>query len=380
MIIKIHSRGVGSGSGPVDYLLGKDRDREDARLDRGDPEQMIQLIDSTYFAQKYTSGVLSFAERDLEEHQKQQIMDSFERTLLPGLDKDQYSVLWVQHQDKDRLELNFVVANVELQSGKRLQPYYDPVDRPRLNAWKDLVNDHYQLHDPNDPINKRELCTPNNLPKHKEEASKAITDGLLKVAESGNIKSRNDVIKTLEGAGFEIARSTPKSISIKDPDGGRNIRLKAKYMSKILDLAKSFEQKSSEQAKDTEQIVATEFKKHEKRLIALLNENEKAISSAINEQNQRIRPIILKTWMIVSIGIVTAIALAWGILMYQSHKISKNADYRSTEPSHQELANKGGNVKLQDCIDTKNRKRLCVLVNKDAGTWSNGSLMVPMGY
>lgn len=228
MIIKIHSRGVGSGSGPVDYLLGKDRDREDARLDRGDPEQMIQLIDSTHFAQKYTSGVLSFAERDLEEYQKQQIMDSFERTLLPGLDKDQYSILWVQHQDKDRLELNFVVANVELQSGKRLQPYYDPADRPRLNAWKDLVNDHYQLHDPNDPINKRELCTPNNLPKHKEEASKAITDGLLKVAESGNIKSRNDVIKTLEGAGFEIARSTPKSISIKDPDGGRNIRLKGK--------------------------------------------------------------------------------------------------------------------------------------------------------
>ena len=94
MIIKIHSRGSGSGSGPVNYLLGKDRAREDARLDRGDPEQMVQLIDSTHFAQKYTSGVLSFAERDLEEHQKQKIMDSFEQTLLPGLDKDQYSILW----------------------------------------------------------------------------------------------------------------------------------------------------------------------------------------------------------------------------------------------------------------------------------------------
>jgi hypothetical protein len=100
-------------------------------------------------------------------------------------------------------------------------------DRPRLNAWKDLVNDHYQLHDPNDPINKRELCTPNNLPKHKEEASKPLLTA-LKVAESGNIKSRDDVIKTLEGAGFEIARTTPKSISIKDPDGGQNIRLKGK--------------------------------------------------------------------------------------------------------------------------------------------------------
>ena len=152
-------------------------------------------------------------------------------------------------------------------------------------------------------------------------------------------------------------------------------------MSKILDLAKSFEEKSSEQAKDTEQIVATEFKKHEKRLIGLLNENEKAISTAIKEQNQRIRPIILKTWMIVSIGIVTGIALAWGILMYQSHKISKNAEIIAQQNlAIQELANKGGNVKLQDCIDSKNRKRLCVLVNKDAGTWSNGSLMVPMGY
>lgn len=226
MIIKIHSRGVGSGSGPVDYLLGKDRDREDARLDRGDPEQMVQLIDSTNFAQKYTSGVLSFAERDLDEHQKQQIMDSFERALMPGMDKDQYSILWVQHQDKDRLELNFVVANVELQSGKRLQPYYDKADRPRLNAWKDLVNDHYQLKDPNDPLNKRELCTPNNLPRTKIKACEAITDGLLSVAERGDLKNRDDVIKTLEGAGFEIARTTKKSISIKDPDGGQNIRLK----------------------------------------------------------------------------------------------------------------------------------------------------------
>ena len=28
MIVKFHARGVGRGSGPIDYLLGKDRDRE----------------------------------------------------------------------------------------------------------------------------------------------------------------------------------------------------------------------------------------------------------------------------------------------------------------------------------------------------------------
>ena len=226
MIIKFHSRGRGCGSGSVDYLLGKDRNREGARLDSGDPEQMIQLIDSINYAQKYKSGVLSFAERDLQEHQKQEIMESFEQILMPGLEKDQYSILWVQHQDKERLELNFVVANVELQSGKRLQPYYDPIDRPRLNAWKDLVNDRYQLHDPNDPINKRELCTPNDLPRAKKDASEAITRGLLGLADQGALKSRSDVLDALKGAGFEIARTTPKSISIKNPDGGQNIRLK----------------------------------------------------------------------------------------------------------------------------------------------------------
>jgi hypothetical protein len=90
-----------------------------------------------------------------------------------------------------------------------------------LNAWKDLVNDHYKLQDPNDPLNKRELCTPNNLPSTKKEASETITNGLLGLAEQGRIKNRDDVIKTLEGAGFEIARTTKKSISIKDPDGGK---------------------------------------------------------------------------------------------------------------------------------------------------------------
>lgn len=226
MIIKFHSRGRGCGSGSVDYLLGKDRDREGARLDAGDPEQMIQLIDSIKYAQKYKSGVLSFAERDLPEEQKQEIMQSFEQALMPGLEKDQYSILWVQHQDKDRLELNFVIANVELQTGKRLQPYYDPVDRPRMNAWKDLVNDRFQLHDPNDPRNKRTLCTPNDLPRAKKDVSEAITRGLMGLAEQGALKSRSDVLDALQRAGFEIARTTPTAISIKNPQGGQNLRLK----------------------------------------------------------------------------------------------------------------------------------------------------------
>ncbi len=226
MIVKFHARGVGRGSGPVGYLLGLDGAREGATLDRGDPVLIEALIDSSPYAKKYTSGVLSFQEADLPREDKDKLMDSFEQALLPGLDRDQYACLWVEHQDKGRLELNFVVPNVELLSGKRLQPYFDRADRPRIDAWKTVINAQLGLHDPDDPLNKRTLVTPRDLPFAKQDAAQAITDGLLLLAAAGELADRADVVATLEKHGFQVVRETRKSISIADPEGGRNIRLK----------------------------------------------------------------------------------------------------------------------------------------------------------
>lgn len=226
MIVKFHPKGAGRGSGPVEYLLGRNYDRKDATLERDNPAEIQALIDSSPYAKKYTSGVLSFAESDLPRTIKNELMDLFEKALLPGLSRDQYSCLWVEHRDKGRLELNFVIPNVELQTGKRLQPYYDRADQPRINAWKVMINAHLKLHDPDDPINKRELVTSRNLPEKKKEVAQAITDGLLSLASCGELSNRQDVVHALKNAGFTIARQTPKSISIADPDGGKNIRLK----------------------------------------------------------------------------------------------------------------------------------------------------------
>ncbi|MCK7355572.1 relaxase/mobilization nuclease domain-containing protein, partial [Enterobacter roggenkampii] len=141
-------------------------------------------------------------------------------------DKDQYSILWVEHADKGRLELNFLIPNTELLTGRRLQPYYDRADRPRIDAWQTIVNGRLGLHDPNAPENRRALVTPSGLPKTKQEAAEAITRGLLTLASSGELKKRQDVTEALERSGFEVVRTTKSSISIADPDGGRNIRLK----------------------------------------------------------------------------------------------------------------------------------------------------------
>jgi uncharacterized coiled-coil DUF342 family protein len=227
MIVKFFRHGTGGGSAVFDYLLGKEGDRPDAEILRGDVEQQKLLIDSLDFKRQYTSGCFSFEEAPdhLTIKQKNEIMDGFEETITAGLEADRVSFAWVEHRDKGRLELNFVIANVDLEHGRLFQPYIHSQDKTRVNAWKDIQNINYDLSDPNDPISKRLMAQRDNLPRATKEAREAITEGLKSMVANGLITNRNEVIQTLQDGGFEIARETDKAISIKNPSGGRNIRL-----------------------------------------------------------------------------------------------------------------------------------------------------------
>lgn len=228
MIVKfLGNKGGGSAGATVDYMLGKDRDREGAILLSGDPDLTARIADNLDFQNRYTVGVLSFEESDLEERQKQEIMQSFEDTLLAGLERDQYDITWIEHQDKGRLELNFIIPNVELSTGKRLQPYFDQADRPLVENWKQVTNFEHGLSDPHAPDKAQAIKVLNsqNLPESVKEIKQQIGTVIAEQISEGNIQNRQDVVKTLEGYGFDITRQTDKSISIKNPDGKRNIRL-----------------------------------------------------------------------------------------------------------------------------------------------------------
>lgn len=244
MIVSFFARGSSGGGGggaSVDYLLGEERDREGATLLSGDPEETVALIDASNYAKTYTSGVLSFEEATITDEQKRAVMASFEECLLPGLDKDQYNVLWVEHTDKGRVELNFVIPNIELTTGKRLQPYYHGADMKRVDAWRTIQNLEHGFSDPDDPAKRQSLVLAKDLPRNKKEAAEAINDGLHALAERGSVTSRDDVVEVLEQAGFEIARQTKQSISIKDPDGGRNIRLRGALYEQDFGLSKDLQ-------------------------------------------------------------------------------------------------------------------------------------------
>lgn len=228
MIVKfLKNSGGGSAKATMDYLLGKDKDREGARLLSGDPELTKRLSDSLSFQNRHTVGVLSFEEVNIPDEDKRAIMEGFESSLLAGLEKNQYNITWIEHTDKDRLELNFVIANTELTTGRRLQPYYDKVDRPLVENWKQVTNHEYNLTDPHDPDKAQAIKTlsSQNLPQDIRKIKEQIGQVISHQIEQGNVTDRKDVIDTLQQAGFEIARQTDKSISIKNPDGKRNIRL-----------------------------------------------------------------------------------------------------------------------------------------------------------
>ena len=165
MIVQFFNRGSGGGAGSVDYLLGKDRDRDQAKLLRGNDLETVELINGLDFDKRYTSGCLSFEENNLDEDLKRELMDEFEETLFPGMDKNQYSCLWVEHRDKGRLELNFVIPNVELTTGKRLQPYYVGADYHRVDAWKQIKNIEHDFTDPNDPGKAQSTIFSKDLPR-----------------------------------------------------------------------------------------------------------------------------------------------------------------------------------------------------------------------
>jgi hypothetical protein len=225
MIVKIHSQGVGGGAGPIDYLLGKDRKREQALVLRGDVDQTHELIDSLSFARNYTSGVMSFSEEDLPEKDKETLMNALEHCLLAGLESNQYDCLWVEHRDKGRLELNFLIPNVELLTGKRLQPYYDKIDRKRKDAFQTIMNDRFNLSDPNDPAIRRSMSYGSKLPENKKDKKIQINKSLMDLVKSGVILNRDDVIETLTNSGFEIKRETDISISVREPGEASNMRL-----------------------------------------------------------------------------------------------------------------------------------------------------------
>ena len=246
MIVEFFKRGTGGSNGPIDYFLGKDRDRENAKLLAGNLEEVAELIDSSPYVKRYTAGCLSFLEDDLSDTKKKNLMAAFEKTLFPGLAPEQYRIVWIEHRDKEyiekneetgkekkqrRLELNFLIPNVEITTGKRLQPFYAKADLNRVDDFKSIVNHKYQLFDPDDPINRRSVKIAKNLPQDKKDFISAMNTEVALAITEGLVSDRESLKAWMTDIGLEITRITKNQISVKNPNNpdSKAIPLKGEF-------------------------------------------------------------------------------------------------------------------------------------------------------
>ena len=269
MIVGFSRYGTGGGYAPVRYLTSlTNPDKSLRRLPdgtpappevlRGNPQHVQNLIDTTPFKYKYTSGVLSFAPgEEITPEMEEAIMDEFEQAAFAGLEPDQYSILWVRHAHAGHHEMHFLVPRIELSTMRSLNirpPGSKAGDL--FDSFRSMINARYALADPDDPARAQDVSMSNVFAKLgvyddapprreaqplaallrervrqgleageklkgttrlREDLRQGISAYVRGEVEAGRIASRDDVLAYLEKEGLTITRETDKAVTVLVP-------------------------------------------------------------------------------------------------------------------------------------------------------------------
>ncbi|MEZ9881828.1 hypothetical protein, partial [Vibrio sp. 10N.261.51.E5] len=248
MIVTFFKGDHSSVTNGLEYLEGGTKTRKVApELLSGNPDVTRELLkEASRFSKAYTYGCLGFEESNIPTSQKQKLMESFEQTLMAGLNPNQYDMVWIEHRDKDRLELNFHVVNMELTTGKALTPYVHSRDVKRIDTWKSIANDTYGFTDPNDPSKKRTFALGNNS-RPRQEVMRQVDQHIFQRAADGELNNQKDIVNALNAIdGVTVTRNTKSSISFKAEGHEKPIRLKGDMYGKSFE---GIEDLAAEQAR-----------------------------------------------------------------------------------------------------------------------------------
>lgn len=233
MIISTFKTGKGKSKGPLNYLLGNDKDNKPRNpkpeIIKGDRKLTEILIDSNHRQYKYTSGAIAFRDNEQPtEEQLEKIIDAFEKSFTPGLE-ERVPLLWVKHQDKGNTELHFICPMQDARTGKQFN-ICPPGEnfKQMYRDFQSLINDKYgweqvrgnMLKAQMTEIDKAQPDNSNN--KIKEALSKKIEEK----AKKGELNNRSHLIDFLKNLGFEITRQAKDYISVKHHKAKKATRLK----------------------------------------------------------------------------------------------------------------------------------------------------------
>lgn len=222
-------QGGGDGDGSVNYLLNERVKQGTARVLKGDANLTKNLLLSLTQKHKACVGCLSFEEPDIDENLKHELIESFETALLTEKMQGRYNILWVEHTDKGRLELNFVIPRIDLITQKAFTPYYHSADITRIDIWKDYTNLKHAFTNPKD-LEKQQISNYHNTKTPQGKAIfknyKELDNYLYNAVIQGLLNSRAEIIELLQASNYEITRQGKDYIGVKLPNQQKAKRLK----------------------------------------------------------------------------------------------------------------------------------------------------------
>ena len=274
MVVKFFGNKKGGSSKAIDYLLNEREAQGTAKVLHGDPQLTKDLINSIQHKQKVTVGCLSFEEKNISEDLKYKLMADFENMLLPNM-QDRYNILWVEHIDKGRLELNFVIPKIDLESQKSLNPYYHKADLKRVELWQDLTNLENSFTNPKDPSKARTLET-NSKELHLSKDYETLDKTLHELVNAGALESRADIIELLQKNNIEVTRTGADYLAIKLPESKKAKRFKGEIYNEQFTSTGELDKVSERKKREVEQFNNRDIKQEIRELRAELNQHTQA--------------------------------------------------------------------------------------------------------
>lgn len=219
------------------YLLNERVEQKTSQILAGDPANSISIADETKNKIKYYSGVLSFKEKPdfISLKQKYEIIEAFEKVMIPDDSlREKLNWCWIEHSDKGRLELNFVLNTKFDDVEGKIKPetfnFFHMHNQTRLSIFQDFIDLKYGCASAKDGKPSLELLKTKNF--NKEKSNSNLNDFLDKIIlKNPDLKTRYDLIEHLkihESDTISVTRTSKNFFSLTKNGEKKSVRFTLK--------------------------------------------------------------------------------------------------------------------------------------------------------
>jgi len=134
----------GAKSGWAEYVINgtkdKPRDKAKVKVIDGDPELTKAIYNRTSYIKNYTSGIISFENKDITDKEIEKIYTDWKKEFFHGYKEDEYNICAVLHLDTEHKHIHFCIPHLNLLTHTQNNYYYHKIDLKRASLLQTYLN------------------------------------------------------------------------------------------------------------------------------------------------------------------------------------------------------------------------------------------------